>query len=225
MMDAPTRIAIFDEQQVLVEALGLVIEAQADMRLVGCGSTCAAGLSLARQEHPRVLLLGLHLPDGDSLELAAPIKAISPETNILIIVDYPLEEQAALRARQAGVSGFVAKSQNLAQALHAIRQAARGEMALAGPTQPALLKQAQAPRGSSPQGSPTPCRDPLTRREREILTLVARGQSVAEIAAELVIAPHTVRTHIRNLLQKLGLRTRLQAVTYALKHGLIEPLR
>ena len=211
------RVAIVDDHLVLVEALRMVIETQKDMTVVATGGTCADCLELAQRTAPQVLLLDVRLPDGDGIEIVPGIKQRSPETNILVLTSLS-DEETLLRAMQAGVSGFVSKSRDLAEVLRAVRQAASGEIAI--PTRLLLGLLNRTPRDKRAANRE---RDTLTPREGQILTLLAQGKSVDDIAAALTIAPLTVRTHIRNLLQRLGMRSRLQAVTYALKHGLIEP--
>ncbi len=234
----PIRVAIVDDHLVLVDALHMIIESQPDMTVVESGGCCAECLDLVQRTLPQVLLLDVILPDGDGISLAPKIKAIHPDTNILILTS--LADQATLlRAMQAGVSGFVSKSRNLLEVLQAIRQAAAGEIAI--PTSLLVGLLSQAPRanprnGNSRNESPdysgskgnirsaaSQNQVTLTARELEILNLLARGSSIDEIACQLSIAPLTARTHIRNLLQKLGAHSRLQAVTYALSCGLIQP--
>jgi two-component system nitrate/nitrite response regulator NarL len=210
------QVAIVDDHQVLVDALRMAIQAQKDLDVAGTGSTCAECLELVQRTVPQVLLLEVRLPDGDGIDLVPAIKTCSPETNILILTSLS-DEETLLRAMQSGVSGFVSKSHNLSEVMQAIRQAAAGEIAI--PTGLLLMLLSCTPRD---RRAVARGRDTLTPREREILTLLANGQTVDNIAQALIIAPLMVRTHIRNLLKKMGMGSRLQAVTYALKHGLID---
>ena len=216
-VSAPIRVAIVDDHTVLVDALSLIVQSQIDMQVVGAAGSCAECLKLVRENPPQVLLLDVMLPDGDGIQLVETIKRISPGTNVLILSS-SADEATLMRAMQAGVCGFVSKNRNLLEVLRAIRVAAAGEIAVPPGLLLGLLNRASPERAAAGRE-----RDTLTRREREVLTLLARGKSGAEIATELCIAPMTVRTHIRNLLQKLGARSRLEAVSCALRRGLIEP--
>jgi len=213
---SPVQVAIIDDQLVLVDALRMAIQAQKDLAVAGTGGTCLECLELVQRTVPQVLLLDVRLPDGDGIELIPAVKAYSPETNILILTALT-EEETLLRAMQAGAAGFVSKNRSLSEVLQSIRQAAAGEITLPTGLLLGLLNRTPRDKRAFARG-----RDTLTAREREILTLLARGKTVDEIAEALTISPLTVRTHIRNLLKKLGMGSRLQAVTYALKHGLID---
>ncbi len=211
-------VGIVDDHQVLVEAMKQVIQGEADLQVVGEAGTCAGCLSLVQQARPDVLVLDVNLPDGDGLSLVPRINLLSSETAILILTTFS-DEATLLRAIDLGVSGFVSKNRHLSEVLAAIRQVASGEIAIPASLLLGLL-------GRKPKD---PGRDldveqsePLTARELEILSCLAEGKSGTEIAARLTISPLTVRTHIRNLMEKLGVHSRLEAVTYALHHGLID---
>ncbi len=212
-------VGIVDDHQVLVEAMKQVIHGEAGLQVVGEAGTCAECLSLVQHAHPDVLLLDVNMPDGDGLSLVPRINLLSPDTAILILTTFS-DEATLLRAIDLGVSGFVSKNRHLSEVLSAIRQVAGGEIAIPASLLLGLL-------GRKPKA---PGRDldveqsePLTTRELEILACLAEGKSGPEIAARLSISPLTVRTHIRNLMEKLGVHSRLEAVTYALHHGLIDP--
>ncbi len=214
----PVTVGIVDDHQVLVEAMKQVIQGEAGLQVVGEAGTCAECLSLVQHSHPDVLLLDVNLPDGDGLSLVPRINLLSSETAILILTTFS-DEATLLRAIDLGVSGFVSKNRHLSDVLAAIRQVASGEIAIPASLLLGLL-------GRKPKA---PGRDldvaqsePLTARELEILACLAEGKSGTEIAARLTISPLTVRTHIRNLMEKLGVHSRLEAVTYALHHGLID---
>lgn len=213
--DGVIRVAMVDDHLVLVDALRMIVQTQKDMVVVETGGTCAECLELVARCKPQVLLLDVRLPDGDGIDLVPAIKSISPDTNILVLTSLS-DEPTLQRAMQAGVSGFASKSRNLVEVLQSIRKAAAGEMAI--PTGLLLGLLNRTPH--VPCAAPA---EPLTAREREILRLLSIGKSNEEISTSLCIAPWTVRTHVRNLLQKLGVHSRLQAVSYALHCGLIEP--
>ena len=216
------RVGILDDHQVLVEALRLVIQNQPGMQVAGTAGTCAEGLALTGRERPDVLLLDVALPDGDGIQLVPRLKEASPETSILVLTSLS-DEATLLRAIDAGVNGFVAKNRSLSEVLAAIREAASGEIAIPTSLLIGLLSRASQEPRKERRGGDAISGLTITRRELEILQLLAEGKSGKDIADELRIAPLTVRTHIRNLLQKMGARSRLEAVTFAIRQGLIEP--
>jgi DNA-binding NarL/FixJ family response regulator len=212
-------LAIIDDHQVLVETLKLVIQQEEDIEVVGEAGCCADGLELIRRVTPSILILDVGLPDGDGLSLVPKINNLSPDTNILILTSFS-DEETLMKAIDLGVSGFVGKNQHLSELLSAIRQAAQGEIAIPASLLLGLLGRKPRPRQ---QAVDLQNQETLTPREYEILNCLAKGHSATEIAALLNISPLTVRTHIRNLIEKLGVHSRLEAVTYAMQRGLINP--
>jgi len=212
-------VGVVDDHQVLTEALAVVIRQETDLRYVGSAGTCAEAQVLVTNTLPQVLLLDVSLPDGDGLSLAPELKRLAPDTQILILTSYS-DETTLLRAVDIGVNGFVSKNQPMAQVLTAIRQAAEGEIVM-----PASLLAGVLARTLRRNQGEKPDPKSLTPREKEILTQIAQGKSGQAIAEALTISPMTVRTHIRNLLTKLGAHSRLEAVTLAFRRGLIGPSR
>jgi DNA-binding NarL/FixJ family response regulator len=215
---SPITICIVDDHQVLVEALRMVIQNEPDLRVTGEAGTCAGCLELVKHTRPDILLLDLALPDGNGLSLIPQINHFSPETHIMVLTSLS-DEATMLQAVDLGVSGFVGKNQQLSDVLGAIRKAAAGEIAISVSLLLGLLgHKTKSP--SHPQVKTES--ETLTPREYKILTCLAQGKSGLEIATELSIAPLTVRTHIRNILGKFGVHSRLEAVSYALRQGLID---
>ena len=215
-----TSIVIVDDHHVLTDALATIFRSQPDlhMQMVGMAESCAATREQLLRTCPDVLLLDVLLPDGDGLGMVPEFNQMCPNTQILVLTALA-DEKTLMRAVETGVNGVIIKTQPLSEVIAAIRQAAEGEIALPASLLLGLLARTAHLRAKSI----TPSRDPLTPREREILTHLARGSSGQDIAAALNITPMTVRTHIRNLLEKLGVHSRLEAVSYALSRGLIEP--
>ena len=211
-------VAIVDDHQVLVETLKNVIQQEKDMQVVGEAGSCTESLELVRRTCPSVLLLDVSLPDGDGLSLVPKINKLSPGTNILVLTSFS-DEDTLMRAMELGVNGFVSKNQHLYELMRAIRQAAQGEIAI--PTSLLLGLLGRKPRLRR-QAPDVQKHEALTKRESEILCHLAQGHSGIEIAELLNISPLTVRTHIRNLIEKLGVHSRLEAVTCALQQGLID---
>jgi DNA-binding NarL/FixJ family response regulator len=214
----PITIAIVDDHQMLVEALRLMIQNEPDLRVVGEAGTCTECLDLVAHTSPTILLLDVFLPDGDGLSLVPHINQVSPETSVLVLTSFS-DEATLLRAIDLGVSGFVGKNRRLSEVLGAIRQVAAGEIAISANLLLGLL--GRKPYKQS-QNTGKQQIDQLTPREREILSCLAQGKSGQEIAEALNIAPLTVRTHIRNVIEKLGVHSRLEAVTSAIRKGLID---
>jgi len=215
-----TSIVIVDDHHVLTDALATIFRSQPDlhMQMVGVAETCAGAREQLLRTCPDVLLLDVLLPDGDGLGMVPEFNRMCPNTHILVLTALA-DEKTLLRAAETGVNGFIVKTQPLSEVIAAIRQAAEGEIAMPTGLLQGLLAQTARLRARPV----TPTHNPLTPREREILTHLAQGKSGQDIAAALNITPLTVRTHIRNLLEKLGLHSRLEAVSYALSRGLIEP--
>lgn len=214
-----TTIMLVDDHQLLTDALTAILHSQPGLRVVGVADSCAAARERIARLQPEVLLLDVSLPDGDGLSLVPDVNRLCPDTYILVLTSFS-DEKTLGRAIVTGVNGFVSKERPLSEIIAAIRQAAEGEIVMPTSLLAGLL--GRLPRSAAEPGAQSQ-RELLTPREREILTLLAQGLSGAQIAAELNIAPLTVRTHIRNLLEKLGAHSRLEAVSYALRHGLIEP--
>ena len=211
--------AIVDDHQMLIETLRTVIGSEPDIEIIGEAESCAGCLDLVRQQHPDVLLLDVFLPDGDGLSLVPKINRLSPTTNILILTSLS-DETTLMKAVDLGVSGFVGKNQHLKELITAIRQAANGEIAIPASLLLGLLSRKVRSHSQLPQSQK---QDALTNREIEVLNCLAQGLSGTDMAAKLSISPLTVQTHIRNIIMKLGVHSRLEAVTYALQWGLIDP--
>ena len=211
------RVAIVDDHTILVEALQAIVNSQEDMEAAGTALNCAEALELVTRSQPDVLILDVSLPDGDGIEIITEIQAQSPETNILILSSFD-DEATLMRATQAGVVGFVSKSRNMSEVLSTIREAAAGEIAVPPRILLGLLNRTQRDLNTSNHPQIV-----LTNREREILSLLAQGMGIYQIAEMLSIAPLTVSTHLRNLMQKMKVKSRLQAVSLALRYGWIEP--
>jgi DNA-binding NarL/FixJ family response regulator len=228
----PIRIVIVDDHQMLIEALSLVIDKEPDLQMVGSTNTCAGAADLVARERPGVVLLDVSLPDGDGLSLVPALQTACPEAQVLVLTSLA-DESTLLRAIEAGVGGFVGKHRPVAEVFAAIRQAAEGEIVMPSNLLVGLLQRRQVPRSAAMPPVPAPAAqrlpkpeaqfEPLTPRETEILVHTAQGKSGAAIAEELNISLMTVRTHLRNLMGKLNVHTRLEAVAFALRHGLIDP--
>lgn len=215
------RIAIVDDHQMLIEALTLVIEKEPGLTMVGSVNTCHGARRMVADLCPDVLLLDVSLPDGDGLSLVPELQRACPTMQILVLTSLA-DESTLMRAIEVGVSGFVGKHRPVSEVFSAIRQAADGEMVMPSSLLVGLLTRRQPATRIDLSRAPA-AYEPLTPREREILSHTAQGKSGTTIAAELNISLMTVRTHLRNLMAKLSVHSRLEAVAFALREGIIDP--
>ncbi len=171
----------------------------------------------AARFQPTLVLMDIRMPELDGLEATRRILAADPAARVMILETFDLDEYV-YEALREGASGFVLKDDPPEQLLAAVRTVAAGEALLSPGITKRVIKQfVRTPRTEPPKGL-----DELTAREGEILRLIARGLSNAEIGAELYIGDTTVKTHVTHILQKLGLRDRVQAVVLAYQTGLLE---
>lgn len=213
MGEAVIRILVVDDHAVFCDGLATMLRIEADMEVVGKGGTVAEAVQSARILHPDVVLLDVHMPDGSGIDAAAMIKKERPETQVVILTSD--EDEAVLRAAvQAGVTGYLSKHEPAGQVIQTVRSAARGE-ALIAPYMLARLLQGLK-RGEQPLPA-----SPLTPRELTVLQALALGHDNATVARDLRMSPNTVRTHVQNVLAKLGVHSKLEAVAKGIREGWI----
>jgi DNA-binding NarL/FixJ family response regulator len=212
-------IAIVEDHLVLVEALELLLSSEGDISIAGSADNFSDGQEMLQRIKPDVLLLDVGLPDGNGLDLIPIVQAKTPETKI-IVLSCLTDENTLIRAIDGGVTGFISKGSSLSKLLSTIRKVAKGEIVLPSSLLFGLLK--RYPRDKAVISVEEQLWERLTPREQEVLAHLAHGKSGEDIASTLHIAPLTVRTHVRNLMSKLGAHSRLEAVAFGLKYGLIE---
>jgi NarL family two-component system response regulator YdfI len=214
------RVAIVDDHVIVREGLRLILETEEGYEVVGDASNGQAALELAERTLPDVMLLDLRMPGMDGLEATARIRERWPSINILILTTYN-EDELMWRGLRAGVRGYLLKDVSRETLLDAIRVAARGETLL----QPEVREQLFAQQTSAPvhsrETSHIMAPDLLTERELTILAAVARGERSKEIALSLGITERTVRGHLTNIYNKLGVDSRASAVAAALERALL----
>jgi DNA-binding NarL/FixJ family response regulator len=213
------RVAIIEDHQILVDALELMLRLNEEFMLVGSAPNMATGYEMVRRANPDVLLLDINLPDGNGYDLVPKIVETCPGAHVVVLTSYT-DEDTIMRAVDSGVSGFLPKSASLSDFFNTLRKAAEGEIVMPPNLLIGLLK--RVPRDRAVIRREDTIWERLTPREYEILLCLAAGKSGSTIAGELNIAPLTVRTHVRNLMSKLGVHSRLEAVAYGVKHGLID---
>ncbi|WP_338673230.1 response regulator transcription factor [Streptomyces sp. SCSIO 30461] len=213
------RVVVADDQELVRSGLVMILEAQQDIEVVAEAEDGVAAVDAVRRHSPDVALLDVRMPGADGIEACRTISALSTcRTVMLTTFD---TDEYVFEALQAGASGFLLKDVRRDDLVHAVRVAARGDSLLA-PSVARRLVEEFTQRAARPRAALDCGRlDALTARERETLLLLGHGLSNAEIAARLVVSEHTVKTHVGNVLSKLGLRDRVQAVICAYETGLI----
>ncbi|MFL6204682.1 MAG: response regulator [Acidimicrobiales bacterium] len=209
----PVEVLLIDDHQMFVESLARVLADDDRIDVVGIASTAAEGRRLAQRHRPRVALVDFMLPDEDGVELAAGLKAADPDL-MAVMLTASTEDRVLVGAIDAGCSGFLTKDRAVTEVVDAVLAAADGE-ALISPSQLARL----LPRLSKTTQS---VGADLTRRELQLLNHLARGQSNKAIAEELHLSVNTIRNYMQSVLIKLGAHSKLEAVSTAVREGLID---
>ncbi|WP_306207809.1 response regulator [Actinoplanes sp. RD1] len=210
-------VVLADDQALVRTGFRMILENAPDMHVAAEAGDGAEAARIARELSPDVVLMDVRMPGTDGVEATRRICASATPTRVLILTTFDLDEYV-YAALQAGASGFLLKDTLAPDLLSAIRMVARGDAVVAPAVTRRLLDRYVAP-AAAPAAGPGP--DPLTDREREVLGLIARGLSNAEIAARLHLSEGTVKTHVSRVLTKLALRDRVQAVVYAYETGLV----
>lgn len=225
------RVVLVDDQPLLREGIATILDAQPGISVVGQAASGAEALELLGSTTADVVCMDVEMPGMNGLEATRQLVAAGDGPQVLILTTFGRDDYL-VEALDAGASGFILKTTRPEQLADAIRSVAAGdallspevtrsviERAVAGGQLPDTTAVPEQGQGAGPAASPTAVTD-LTDREREVLALVARGLSNDEIAAELVIGRATVKTHVSNVLMKLDLRDRVQAVAFAYRNGL-----
>jgi DNA-binding NarL/FixJ family response regulator len=215
------RVLIADDQALVRAGFRMILESQQDIDIVGEAEDGAEAVTLARELAPDVVLMDIRMPGLDGLEATRQLLLDGPNgTHVLVLTTFDADEYV-YAALKAGAAGFLLKSAPPARLVEAVRLVAMGE-ALLAPTITRRLIEDYVRR--PPPGARSPKElEHLTDRELDVMKLIARGLSNAEIAATLVVSEATVKTHVNRVLSKLGLRDRVQAVVLAYETGLAQP--
>jgi DNA-binding NarL/FixJ family response regulator len=214
------RVLLADDQQMVRAGLRLILSAESDMAVVAEAMDGVEAVTMARRLQPDVVLMDVRMPRLDGIAATRQLMRTGPPvTRVVVLTTFDVDSHV-YDALRAGASGFLLKNAAPEDLVRAIRVTADGE----GLIDPAVTRRVieEFARGSPPARVPARVSS-LTDREREVLELVARGASNAEVAAQLVVSEATVKTHVARILAKLELRDRVHIVVFAYEHGLVRP--
>lgn len=211
------RVLLVDDQPVVRAGFRTVLTAAGGLDVVGEAPDGPAAVAAVASLRPDVVLMDVRMPGGDGLTATEQIAAAHPGTRVLVVTTFDLDDYVR-RALHGGASGFVLKDSDPDDLVRAVHTVHAGESLLA-PSITTRLVRDWVSQGPVPVAPERPAG--LTGREHDVLVLVARGLSNAEIAVEMVVAESTVKTHVAALLRKLALRDRVQLVVHAFSHGLV----
>ncbi|MEU5785228.1 response regulator transcription factor [Micromonospora lupini] len=208
------RVLIADDQRVVREGLGMVLSLMKDVEVVGGAADGAEAVRLVQAERPDVVLMDLRMPRCDGIEATRRLRIEAPEVRVVVLTTYS-DDRSVLEALRAGARGYLTKDASGEQIHEALRQVV-DDHAVIDPAVQRHVVDAIAAESTAPPRFP----DGLTPREAEVLSLMARGLSNAEIASGLTVSEATVKSHVNHLFAKIGARDRAQAVAYAFRHDL-----
>jgi DNA-binding NarL/FixJ family response regulator len=214
------RVLLADDQAMVRAGFRMILESDPEVEVVGEAADGEQATAAARRLTPDVVLMDIEMPGGDGLQATRRItESPGHRSRVLILTTFERDDYV-FEALQSGASGFLLKNAPPEELLHAVRVVASGDALLAPSVTRRIIEQFARRR---PNPAATVNLDDLTQREREVLVMLARGKSNAELAAELFVTEGTVKTHVSSLLAKLGLRDRVQAVVLAYESGLVTP--
>ncbi len=215
------RVLIADDQALVRDGFGMILDAQDDIEVVGAAADGHEAVEQARALRPDVILMDIRMPGLDGIEATRRLCAAGGEGPRVLMLTTFDQNEYVWEAMKAGASGFLLKDVRREELVAAVRTIAAGDAMLA----PALTRRLieDFVRRPLPGAAPPGALGDLTERELEVVRLVARGRSNAEIAADLVVSEATVKTHVARILSKLGLRDRIQVVVLAYETGFVQP--
>ncbi|MGY1495846.1 response regulator [Streptomyces sp. QTS52] len=219
------RVVVVDDQDMVRSGFAALLSAQSDIDIVGEAPNGRVGVEVSRHTHPDVVVMDVRMPEMDGLEatrqLLDPPRGVVHRPRVLMLTTFDIDDYI-YEALHVGASGFLLKDAPVAELVHAVRVIAAGDALLAPSVTRRLIEDVALRRPAAPRAARLRLNG-LTPRETEVLSLVARGLSNTEIAARLVVAEQTVKTHMTRLLAKLAARDRAQLVVFAYESGLIVP--
>ena len=214
----PIRVLFVEDHQLLADALAAMLSREPDMEVVGIAGTVADAKIMAREQLD-VVLMDYRLPDGTGAEATRAIKARWPAARIVMVTALT-DDETLLESIQAGADGYLTKDRAAEDVVTAVRAAHAGETLL---PRSVIVEIARRVAAARERGDERRVIEPLTPRELEILRALTEGMSTPEICERLFIAPNTLRTHVQNIMGKLRVHSKLEAVAFALKYRLVDP--
>jgi len=209
-------VLLVDDHELVRQGIAAMLQGAGDVQVIAEAKTGREALEVARRELPDVVLMDVRMPDMDGLEATRKLKEERPRTAVVMLTMH--DNPAYLRdAVRAGAAGYLLKDVSKDELVDAIRQVSSGGAFIESQMLKGMLSEMKPN-----AGGPSPAAKNLTKREREILTLVAEGMSNREIAEKLVLSPETVKSHVAAILEKLNVSDRTQAAIYAVRNGLVE---
>ena len=212
------RILLVDDDDLMRAGLRAVLSSDDELEIVGEVSGGRGAVGAVRETRPHVVLMDIRMPDLDGIAATREVLSAMPDAKVVMLTTFE-DDDYLFGALAAGASGFLLKRTRPEDLIAAIRTVAEGDALLS----PSVTRRVIDRAATQPRLARTDALERLTPREREVLGLIARGLSNAEIAETLVVEETTVKTHVKRLLAKLGLRDRVQAVIFAYEHGVAEP--
>lgn len=210
----PIRVLVVDDHEVLAASLAQVLDLEPDMVSVGIANSLEQARAMMRSATPDVVLLDHRLPDGDGVQALPSLLALRPEARVVVLTA-SAADHVLVSAMEGGAAGFLSKTRGLGEVTQAVRVAAAGEAVISPELLARLLPRLQRGPGHAARAQE------LTEREREVLDLLAQGLTNAAIAERLVVSVHTVRNHVANLSAKLGAHSKLEALSIAVREGIL----
>jgi two-component system, NarL family, response regulator DevR len=214
----PIRVLFVEDHQLLADALSAMLGREPDIEVVGIAGTVAEAKLMSR-DRLDVVLMDYRLPDGTGVEATRAIKARWPAARVVMVTALS-DDETVLESIQAGADGYMTKDRAAEDVVAAVRAAHAGETLL---PRSVILEIARRVAAARERGDERRIIEPLTPRELEILRALTEGMSTPEICARLFIAPNTLRTHVQNIMGKLRVHSKLEAVAFALKYRLVDP--
>ena len=205
-------VLLADDHSVVREGLRLFLQHDPAIHVIAEAADGKEALELARQVHPRIVLMDVVMPEMDGITATEHLRRECPETEVIVLTNV-LDRANIVRAVKAGAIGYLLKDVQAEELCQAIQAAAAGQVQLSAQVSGFLMREVQV--SDSPKA--------LTEREADVLRLVAQGHSNKDIARNLHVVEDTVKSHVRHILSKLGLQSRTQAALYAIRQGLVLP--
>jgi DNA-binding NarL/FixJ family response regulator len=214
------RVLFVEDHQLLADALTALLGREPDIEVAGVARTVAEAKTMSK-ERLDVVLMDYHLPDGTGAEATRAIKARWPGARVVMVTALT-DDETVLESIQAGADGYLTKDRAAQDVVHAVRAAHAGETLL---PRTVIAEIARRVATARERGDERRLVEPLTPRELEVLRALTDGLSTPEICDRLFIAPNTLRTHVQNIMGKLRVHSKLEAVAFALRYRLVEPPR